>query len=218
MYTLVNKNKVISGPRSWDKAFFGAVLKRKKLESGFIPRNPTDELPYEISADIKIYPVKIVKPEINEFIEYHRGPSWEIKESVAVATYEIVETKLESAKTNYKEFLAAERYEKEVAGTSATVQDIEVSVETSRDGRNTLVQQYLIMGDNETVNWKFPEGWFTLTKEEFGVIIISCNEHIQGAFDWEKEISDQIDLETVVQDLVKYEEIIKPTESEVEND
>jgi len=218
MYALVHKNKVISGPRSWDKAFFEFILKRKKIDFEFIPRNPTAEVPFVIDSDTKIYPAEIVKDNLNPLVEYHRGPLWEIKEDVAVATYDIVEIELGFAKQNVKNLLAAERYSKEVSGTTTTVQDTKVSVDTSRDGRNVFIQKYSLMNNDDTANWKFPEGWFILTKSELGDIINVIAEYVQAAFDWEKEISDQIDAETVVQDLIKYEEIIKPIESEVEND
>jgi hypothetical protein len=210
MYALIHNNRVLSGPRNWDKAFFEFVLKRQKINYTFVSRKPTDELPFVINDDTKIYPVEVIRKNINDMIEYHRGPTWDIQESVAVATYEVVETPLEFAKANYKNLLADERYRKEVKGVKATVQDTEVTVDTSRDGRNIFVQKHSMMAESDTVNWKFPEGWLTLTKSELGQLITAGAAHIQDAFDWEKEISDQIDAETEVADLVKYKEIIKP--------
>jgi len=213
MYALVHKGKVISGPRDWNKAFFEFLLKRKKIDFGHIPRNPTAELPFTINSDTKIYPVEILKENLNELIEYHRGPLWQINENVAIATYEVIEIELEFAKGNFKQLLAAERYIKEIAGTTATVQNTEVKIDTSRDGRNAFIQKYISMSNDDVANWKFTEGWLTLTKEELGVIITAINNHIQGTFDWEKEISDQIDSEISVNDLVKYKEIIKPNQN-----
>jgi hypothetical protein len=213
MYALVHKGKVISGPRDWNKAFFEFLLKRKKIDFGLIPRNPTAELPFIINSDTKIYPVEIVKENHDALIEYHRGPLWQINENVAIATYEVVEIELEFAKGNFKQLLSGERYMKEIAGTTATVQNTEVKIDTSRDGRNAFIQKYISLGNDDVANWKFAEGWLTLTKEELGVIITAINNHIQGTFDWEKEISDQIDSEISVNDLVKYKEIIKPNQN-----
>lgn len=217
MYALVHKNKVISGPRSWNRAFFEFILKRKKIESGTIPKNPTETLPYQIDAETYIMSATVVKAELNPFIQHHRGPLWEIQGDTAIATYEAVDTELEFAKSNYKNFLAATRYEKEVAGTTVTVQDREVSVDTSREGKVAFYQHYSVMGKDDTVDWKFSEGWLTLSKTEFGIVVQAITDHVQSAFGWEKEISEQIDGETVLEDLVKYEEIISPKpESEVE--
>jgi hypothetical protein len=210
MYALVYKNNIIVGPKSWDKGFFEFALKRKKIEIDSIPIKPTPVLPYVINEDTKIYPVEFVMDNINPLYQYHRGPLWEIKDDIVIASYEIIETDLEAVKNNFKEFLAIERYTKEVSGTKITVQDTEVTIDTSRDGRNIFVQKFMLMTDTDIVNWKFPEKWLQLTKSEFGEVIAAGAAHIQSAFDWEREISEQIDAEISVADLIKYEEIIKP--------
>jgi hypothetical protein len=217
MYALVYKNNIIVGPKSWEKGFFEFALKRKKIEFDFVPIKPTPILPHIINEDTKIYPVEIIQGNINPLYQHHRGPLWEIKDDVAIATYEIIETDLEAAKYNFKEFLAAERYTKEVSGTKITVQDTEVTIDTSRDGRNIFVQKFLLMADTDTVKWKFPEKWLLLTKSELGEVIAAGAAHIQSAFDWENEISEQIDAETAVTDLIKYEEIIKPKLESTDN-
>ena len=214
MYAIIHKNRVISGPRSWNKAFFEFNLKSKKIEFTFIPRNPPKELPYVINADTMAVSVEEVRPELNTFIQHHRGPLWEILEDKAIATYEIIENNLGSAKNNYKVLLADKRYEKEITGAKTTIQDVEVSLDTTRDGRNIFLQKFSLMGDSDTVNWKFPEGWLTLTKADLGLAVAAGAAHIQEAFDWEKAISDQIDAEENVFDLVKYKEIIDPSEEE----
>jgi hypothetical protein len=214
MYALVYDNTVISGPRSWNKAFFEFSLKSKDIPFTFIPRNPPEVLPYTINDYTRIVPVEEVRPEINDFIEHHRGPLFDIYETKAVANYQVVENGLEPAKNNYKALLAEKRYEKEISGVKTTVQGIEVSLDTTRDGRNIFLQKYSIMGDADTVNWKFPEGWLTLTKIDLRIVVDAGTAYVQEAFDWEKQISDNIDAETNVQDLVKYKEIIDPTVEE----
>ena len=105
--------------------------------------------------------------------------------------------------------VAVKRYVKEVAGTKATVQNTEVTVDTSREGRNVFVQKYSLMKTGDTVNWKFPEGWLTLTKIELGTIVTAGQTHIQSFFDWEKDYSDQIDAAQTKQDLLDIEESLK---------
>lgn len=217
MYALVYKNNIIVGPKSWDKGFFEFILKRKNIEIDSIPLKPTSILPHIINEDTKIYPVEFAMDNINPLYQYHRGPLWEIKDDIVIATYEIIETDLESVKNNFKEFLAAERYTKEVLGTKTTVQDTEVNIDTSRDGRNIFVQKFMSMADTDTVNWKFSKKWLLLTKSELGEMIAVGATYIQSLFDWEKEISNQIDAETTVADLIKYEEIIKPKLKLTEN-
>ncbi len=218
MYALVYKNNIIVGPKTWNKGFFEFALNRKKIDFDLIPIKPTPTLPHIINEDTKIYSVETIRDNINPLYQYHRGPLWEIKDDIAIATYEIVETDLEAAKNNFKEFLAAERYTKEVANITTTVQDTEVTVDTSRDGRNIFVQKFMWMSDTDTVDWKFPEKWLLLTKSELGEVIAAGATHVQSAFKWERDISDQIDAETTVADLIKYEEIIKPKPEAIEND
>mgnify|MGYP001552579531 CR=1 FL=1 len=216
MYALIHNDRVIIGPKEWNKAFFEFKLKQKKIDFKFISRKPVETLPLILNdQNTRIVPATVVREPINDMIQGYRGPLWEIEQDSATATYEILTQPLESAKNNYKKLLADERYIKEIAGTTTTVQDTEVSLDTSRDGRAVYTQKYVLMEDTNTINWKFVEGWLELTKTELGDIIKAVEAYIQSTFDWEKDLSDQIDAETVVEDLVKYEEIIRPTPEEL---
>lgn len=213
MFAIANNNKVILGPCSWNKGFFTTILRQKKITHGFIPLKPVDELPYELNETTKIFPVEVVHEPINEFIQYHTGPFWEIKDNVAIATYEPTEQNIVFAKQNYKNLLSEKRYEKEIAGAKVTVQDTEITLDTTRDGRNAYVQKYTLMQDGDTINWKFPEGWMSLNKTEFKSILDAVDHHVQTTFNWEKTIYTQIDAETLVADLVKYKDIIEEKEN-----
>jgi len=57
------------------------------------------------------------------------------------------------------------------------------------------------MGENDTVNWKFPEGWLTLTKVELGAAVSAGAAHIQGSFDWEKAKIEEIEAAETVEVL-----------------
>ena len=41
------------------------------------------------------------------------------------------------------------------------------------------------MAENDTVEWKFPEAWITLTKSELGGIVSNAASHIENQFVWE---------------------------------
>jgi hypothetical protein len=210
MYAVIHKEKVIIGPKGWDRGFFSFRFQQLKINAPTMPRRAPTEFPYIVDENTRIVPATVTYEEINTMTQYHRGPIWTIGEDSASALYEATDTPIEQAKSNFRNLAADERYNKEVAGTKTTIQDLEISLDTSRDGRNIFLQKFSLMGENDTVNWKFPEGWLTLTKSELGQIVQAGAEHIQSAFDWEKNINDQIDTETNINDLVKYEEIIKP--------
>lgn len=208
MYALVNLGKIISGPKEWDRAFFQDVLNRNGIEGKKLSKEIPDELPFIINDNAKIAKVEIRKNDINTLVQYHRGPIWEFQNDIVIANYETLELPLEFAKSNYKTLVTSKRYDKEVSGTKITIKNKEVSLDTSREGRNIFVQKYILMKDGDTVNWKFPEGWLTLTKSELGLVVSAGEAHIQAAFDWEKDLTDQINAATSIQDLIDLEKFL----------
>jgi hypothetical protein len=193
MYVLVHKERVLVGPRDWNRPMFEGALQKLKLQA-LLPRRDPQELPIEIDADTYITNASITIPPHNEKIETYHGPYWNFEnKDLAVGTYQIKEKQLPSIRELLRNEAAAERYRREVAGTKTTIQDLEVTLDTSRDGRNIFLQKYVLMADDETVNWKFPEGWLTLTKAELGAAVSAGAAHIQGAFDWEKDKIEEIE-------------------------
>jgi hypothetical protein len=87
---------------------------------------------------------------------------------------------------------ADERWIKETAGTTTTIQDTVVTVDTARGSRDIFVQKYLLMLDSDVVTWKFPETWLSLTKTDLGQVVAAGASHVQSAFAWEKDINDAI--------------------------
>lgn len=193
MYVLVHKERVLVGPRDWNRPMFEGALEKLKIQV-LLPRRDPQELPFIINEDTYITNAAIVIPPHNEKIETYHGPYWNFEnKDLAVGTYEIKERPLGSIREILFKQAADERYRKEVSGAKLTVQGLEVSLDTSRDGRNIFLQKYTLMSDTDTVNWKFPEGWLTLTKAELGSIVVAGATHIQSAFDWEKAKVEEIE-------------------------
>jgi len=118
------------------------------------------------------------------------------------------------AKANFKNEAAAYRYELEVAGTTATVQDTEVTLSTKREDREVFAQRHALMGDSDTVSWKFAEGWLTLSKTDVATLANAINTHVQTQFDWEVSKNTAIDAAA---DLAALDTIeIRPPEPEPE--
>lgn len=193
MYVLVHKERVLVGPRDWNRPMFEGALQKLKLQA-LLPRRDPQTLPIEIDEDTYITNASIVIPPHNEKIETYHGPYWNFEnKELAVGTYQIKDKLLSSIRELLRNQAAAERYRKEVEGTTTEVQGTTVTLDTSRDGRNVFAQKYILMADDETVNWKFPEGWLTLTKAELGAVVAAGTAHIQGAFDWEKDKIEEIE-------------------------
>jgi hypothetical protein len=193
MYAIVHKGRVVLGPLAWAQKYYASVLKVRHRIDANIPGQAPEVLPYTIDENTTIHEVIENKPNIDQMTQYHYGPLWDITGSVVVANYEIRDQEIESARNNFRAVAAFERYKKEISSVKATVQGIEVTADTSRDGRAIFLQKFLLMGDTDTVNWKFPEAWLTLTKAELGAVIQTGAMHIQSAFDWERNINLQID-------------------------
>jgi hypothetical protein len=214
MYVLVHKERVLVGPRDWNRPIFEDALERLKLQT-LLPRRDPQTLPIVIDEDTYITNAAIVIPPHNERIETYHGPYWNFEnKDLAVGTYEIKYKTLGSIRELLRNEAAAERYRREVAGTKTTIQDLEVTLDTSRDGRNIFLQKYTLMGENDVVNWKFPEGWLTLTKAELGAAVSAGAAHIQGAFDWEKAKIEEIEAADTVEELDAI--VIVEQEEEVE--
>jgi hypothetical protein len=210
MYAVIYKNKVIVGPMGWNSGIFQGSLEKHGVNNT-IPRVAPTIMPYVITADAKVMLVEEVRPNINPLVEYHYGPIWEITETNAVANYEVHDTLIEFARNNYKKILAEERWKKETIGTKFTIQNTEITIETDRETRNMFIQKLSIMPDNMLTNWKFPEGWLTISKLELQQIVMAGASYIQGCFDWEKNISDQIDSAVTKEELIEIESIIFPS-------
>jgi hypothetical protein len=204
MYAVIYKNRVIVGPMAWNRAIFQGALERQKITTQ-LPRVAPDTLPLIINDDARIARVQEQRPALNPMVEYYYGPIWDLSGDIAIANYDVVDIPIDAARANFINQAAEERWKREESGTKATIQGQEVTLDTSREGRNIFLQKYSLMGDGDTVNWKFPEGWIVLTKTELGQIVATGAAYIQSCFDWEKEVHDQIQAAQTKSELLAIE-------------
>ena len=200
-YLLVeNKQTVLLGPIFWRHRFIQTELDDLDIDYTVPPVEPNAYL--KITDNIEIYPItELLTPQYDPTFEQLAGPFWNFDNQVATGHYTVVSKELDAVKNELRSLTAAERYRKEVAGVQVTVQDTTVTVDTSRDGRNIFVQKYTLMTDADTVQWKFPETWLTLTRSELGVVVAAGAAHVQSQFDWESAIVTQINSATTVDEL-----------------
>lgn len=200
MFALVHKQRVLLGPINWNRALFDANLTKLGITYG-LPRVAPAQLPLTIDQNTVIYAVEQTYPEYNSKIHYLEGPYWAFDTGKAVASYIVRDQPVDAVKNNLKTQAASARWEKEIAGAKTTIQNIEVSIDTARGARDIFVQKYLLMTDQETVAWKFPEGWLTLTKTELGQAVQAGAAHVQQAFVWEEAKSQEITACTTLAEL-----------------
>lgn len=199
-YILVeNRKTVLLGPMPWRHRFIQSELDDLEINYTVSPTEPNGYL--KINNTIEIFPATVTAPEHDPLYHALAGPFWTFTNNVATGTYNKIDKKLDHIKADLKSLTATERYKKENTPFKMIVQNIEVTIDASRDNRNIFVQKYSFMNDNETVNWKFPETWLTLTKSELGSIVFAGANHIQTQFDWEVSVSQQIDNATTIDQL-----------------
>jgi len=202
MYVLIHNDRVLVGPRDWNRPMFTTTLDKLNIEYDLLPRKAPTDLPIVLGAGTYITYARMEIPEHNEKTETYYGPFWDFTDTnLALGTYRVKERSIEQIREILVREAADVRYQKEISGTTVTIQDTTVALDTSREGRNIFVQKYTLMGDSDTVNWKFLEGWLTLTKAELGSAVNAIETHVQGAFDWEKTIIDQITTATTAAEL-----------------
>ena len=201
MYAVIYDNRVLVGPMNWNRGMFQGALERKGIQYP-LPRTAPDNLPLTINEHAKIMRVDEIRPTMNPLVEFYYGPLWDITEETAIANYEVHDSPIESMRYNLKQVAAQERYKREVLGTTTTIQEQTVTIDTNRGARDIFVQKYLLMTDSDLVNWKFPETWLTLTKQDLGTVVQAGAQYIQSCFDWELNIAEQIDLAQTKQDLL----------------
>lgn len=201
LYVLINNNYVINGPRNWNYHSFESTLEDDLEIITKLPIQKSDDTPIIIDENTKIVPANLIYPSHNSKIEYLDGPYWTFEENSATGTFEVKPKIIEYVKQDLISETAAVRYEKESAGLKVTIQNTEVTIDTSRGNRDIFVQKYVLMGDVDTVNWKFPECWMELTKTDLGIIVSAGAAFVQEQFNWEMDKIAEIDACVTLEEL-----------------
>jgi hypothetical protein len=219
-YVITHNGRVILGPYGeWKPNYMNAVIKRDTNQDVSIGKADVDNLPLDLGNGIIVRNAVEVHPEIDTRIQRFDGPFWTFTAGLGTATYTVVDKPLDQVRGEMKEKLAQRRYEKEIAGTKATIQGQEVTVETDRDTRNIFIQALMLMGDTDTRSWKFPKDgiWLTLNKADLTAIVTAGAAYIQTQFDWEESTGALIDTAVTAQDLLSlYPEVEPPATTEPE--
>jgi len=203
MYAIIHKNRVIVGPKEWNRAFFTFSLKSVVPGNVLLPRTPSDDIiPMIINADTKIVKAEVIKDEFNPMTQGLSGPYWTINDDTVTAEYRATDMPLESARQNFKNLAASERYNQEISGAKTVIQNVEVTINTNRGSRDIFVQKYLLMSEADIIGWKFPEAWLNLSKSDLGQVVKAGEDHVQSCFVWEKAICDQIDAAQSAEELL----------------
>lgn len=208
MYVVKYKERVVLGIIPWNAQYIENVMRSRYRVSIELPDEEPTEFPFQVNENTVIYPASENRDSnINPMIQQYYGPTWEFLEDRVIAHYEIRELDLNSAKNNYREVAAAKRYVKEISGTKITINGVEYKVETDRNSRTKYIEKYVMLDENQTVNWKFSEQWVTLSKQDVKSIVQMIDAHVQEAFDWELDLINIINSANSSEDLLAIEEL-----------
>jgi hypothetical protein len=186
MFVIVQDNQVVLGPMRWNKYRFENFLAEEYEVTATLPQSNDPETMFTVNDSCVIYPVQgSPDPIYNPVIEMLHGPFWDFSNDLATSSYQVQPIGITAVKNMLIERTVAERYRREIAGISVTIQGTDVSVETDRDTRNILYHTYLITTDTNTVQWKFPNSWMTLTRSDLESVVVAINNYIQEQFAWE---------------------------------
>jgi hypothetical protein len=194
MFVIVNKGYVILGPKPWNKLMFQEVLLEEcEVEYTLETKNPNNT-PIIVDENTSILPViGLPEPSFNSKIQRLEGPYWNLSDTQAEMYYTVGDLPVDAVKNQLKAVAINNRYTYETRGVKIIIQGTEVTVDTSRGSRDIFFDAYLSIGEDETINWKFPEGFFTVNKTELGLAVSAGKSHIQNAFDWEMTKTVEID-------------------------
>ena len=153
---------------------------------------PTDPGYVRINDNLEIIPLtEAGVPNYDVNFKQLAGPYYNFTESTdsdgntvvtAAEYYNIIDASIDHIKANLSTIVTANRYVKENAGLTTVIQGVTVTVDTARDNRNFFVQKLMLMSDSDTVLWKFPECWLTLTKAELEAAVLTAAVYIQEQF------------------------------------
>lgn len=193
-----NRQTVHLGPMNWRQRRFQEEINDLEIEYTV----PATEQGYiKVNDNLEIFPVSLAIPGYDPLFECLSGPFWEYENQTAVGTYIVQPLEIYYVKQSLIAITSAKRYEKEIGGTKVNIRGTDVSLDTSREGRNVFAQTYIHPSDGSTVNWKFPEAWIVLTKEELKSVIDTVNVYVQEQFTWEKNIVDAINSARTAEEL-----------------
>jgi hypothetical protein len=183
-YTLLNKDKIVVGPRDWNPKFFEYFLQELGFETTLTA--PIIET-LQFSDDVKLVITNIEQnPEINPQLEVLAGPNFKYDEAGNHVAYFVAqELPIDTAKSNLRSIVANNRWVKETKPITREINGKQLTLDTSRESRAIYAQALTFVPDEYSSQWKFAEGFVTINKTDLQVIVNEIINYVQECFDWE---------------------------------
>jgi len=198
-----NYDEVLLGPIDWNPEFISSVIEQD-LDLDYRPKilkSDIDKIPYEVVPNVFIREiVQTQSPEINTKMQFLTGPYWSYNEQGAIAVYKEAYKDIDIVKSELKSIVSSERYIKEISGFEFTIDSDTVYISTGRESRRSFYDKLSVIED-DTINFKFNDKFKAINKLQLQQICNQIDNHIQQAFDWEKQLFFNIDASTTLAKL-----------------
>lgn len=205
----------IWGPMKWDSKRANKGLKERGVTNYEFPYDITMyqkgilpiDTPTIVNERVKIYKVEYTNsPELDGIFEYHEGLTWVTDSGKAVGTYFVLQRTVENVKKILNETLSNKSFQKQTSGVDITLQNKLIKVNTTLPSRLNLLQRYQLMNENDVLSCKLNDNdWLNLSKNEIELVLKSVENYISEVYSWEKNISDQIQSSTTLEQLKQIE-------------
>lgn len=204
-YLLVqNKTTVLLGPIEWRPRFIQSEL-NDLVDAGekatAYTISPTETGYVDCGDGFEIFPIASSEGSAHDPIyEQLAGPFYTYDNNVASEVYNVLDRDISHVKESLKQVVKTERQRKQLLGTTININGIDMTLATDADELTNFVSLLASIGE-DSVNWKFKEGFITLAKANVQSIVNAIRSHIQTQFDWEKTIGETIETSTELTSL-----------------
>lgn len=217
MYALIHDYQLILGPIKYNYRLINAELEELEVEDRVTPRD-FQNVPIQLDENSHLLSVSQIIPSHDSRFESVGNFQWEIIEENNIPvrvemTYSINDKSLEQIKEEYKSQVSPIRKEKENTTIDLVVNNIPITVSTSREDRLSYVSK--LIASPGPHNFKFKNDvWLEITTTELEYIIQQIDLKVQEAFDWELSKIQEIDACTTGEEV--YNVILREPQEEQE--
>lgn len=198
-YALVNNGYVRFGPVGWNTRIFNSVLSEELGIDYRVAIDQESSVPLTINESTKILPVRNEYQGTGSFGRTLVGPTWNVTDTEAVASYVWQDHPIETVKQDLKSIVAAERYKKQNEIITVTVSGTAVAVMPNKTTKDELVSA--IADGITSRNWKFGNTWLVVDNAGLQTVVDAIANHVQTQFDWEASRVGEIDSKSSLAEL-----------------
>lgn len=200
-YSLLKDEVVVCTQSNWNPSFFEYFLN----ELGFLvdlPDSPITE-PLLFSDNVKLLlTIDDGLPEFNSLFETLAGPNYKYDDLNNFHSYFVVqELELNQAKNNVRSVVTNNRWVKENTNIDRIIGSYSLTLYTDRGSRTSYTQALVGATEEYSAIWKFPQGFFTLNKQDLQQVANEVLAYVQSCFDWEASKNGEIDSSSTIEEL-----------------